>query len=68
MEMGRKKDLMRFSGRTGGYNLQQVFRTKVKRKCLEMILGFEPEMMLELCVNVLGKKNHKIHNKRLGRK
>lgn len=47
---------------TGGYRLQQVFRSDVKGKCLEMILGFEPELMLELSVNVR-KKSHRIHKK-----
>lgn len=45
--------------RAGGYILQQGLRTTVKRKCLEMILGFEPELMLEagaMCKCVRRKK------------
>lgn len=50
---------MRFAERAGDYILQQGLRTTVKRKCLEMILGFEPELMLEagaMCKCVRRKK------------
>ena len=44
---------------------ERVLRTTVKRKCLEMILGFESELMLDagaMCKCVVSrKKSHKIH-------
>lgn len=50
---------------------ERVLRTTVKRKCLEMILGFEPELMLDagaMCKCVSRKKKSQNSQEGVGRK
>lgn len=59
--------MVRSEERTDGYKLQQVFKRNVNGKYLEMVLGFKPELMLELCENVIEKKSHRIHKNGVGK-